>query len=82
VDLSSFINVFKICLAWYEYTVIRVIRFLRCFSGMGMNFSLSVSVLMISSVSCFFISGVMSTKCTELGLKLCDIVLYLKFLKL
>jgi hypothetical protein len=54
-----------------------VIRFLRCFSGMGMNLSSSVRVLIISGVSCFFISNEMSTKCTELGLKLCVIVLYL-----
>jgi hypothetical protein len=77
MDLSSFIKVFRICLACCEYTVILVMRFLKWLSGMRMNFSSSVSVLMISDVSCFCISGVTLTKCTELGMKLCGIVLYL-----
>jgi hypothetical protein len=59
-----------------------VIRFFRCFSGMGMNFNPSVRILMISSINCLFISGVTSTKCIEFGLKLCEIVLYLKYLML
>jgi hypothetical protein len=47
-----------------------------------MNFNSSVRVLMISGINCLLISGVTSTKCIEFGLKLCEIVLYLKYLTL